>query len=66
LRKHDEVLEPIVRPITAAVSNGFISMKNNDSSPTTGGTNVNLLEEEGIDIMECPTGSPDFNPSRIV
>jgi hypothetical protein len=41
-------------------------MKNNDSSPTTGGTNVNLLEEEGIDIMECPTGSPDFNPSRIV
>ncbi|KAI4888589.1 hypothetical protein NFI96_007707 [Prochilodus magdalenae] len=55
----DEILGPVVRPCAGAP--GFL-LVDNRAWPHVARVCRQFLENEGIDIMDWPTGSPDLNP----
>ncbi|KAI4878947.1 hypothetical protein NFI96_014460, partial [Prochilodus magdalenae] len=57
----DEILRPVVKPYTGAVGPGFLLVHNNDR-PHVMRVCRQFLENEGIDTIDWPTGSPDLNP----
>ncbi|KAI4871216.1 hypothetical protein NFI96_003482 [Prochilodus magdalenae] len=61
IRHRDEILGPVVRPYTGAVGPGFLLVHNN-ARPHVARVCRQFLENEGIDIIDWPTGSPDLNP----
>jgi len=50
-----------VRPFAGAVGDNFILMQDN-ARPHTARLVMHYLYQEGIEIMDWPTRSPDFNP----
>ncbi|KAI4898716.1 hypothetical protein NFI96_008935 [Prochilodus magdalenae] len=60
-RYQDEILGPAVRPYTGAVGPGFLLVHNN-ARPHVARVCRQFLENEGIDTIDWPTGSPDLNP----
>ncbi|KAI4899362.1 hypothetical protein NFI96_008253, partial [Prochilodus magdalenae] len=61
IRYQDEILRPIVRPYAGAVGPGFLLVHNN-AQPHVKRVCRQFLENEGIDTIDWPTGSPDLNP----
>ncbi|KAI4900310.1 hypothetical protein NFI96_007808 [Prochilodus magdalenae] len=61
IRHRDETLGPIVRPYAGAVGPGFLLVHNN-ARPHVARVCRQFLENEGIDTIDWPTGSPDLNP----
>ncbi|KAI4874379.1 hypothetical protein NFI96_001116 [Prochilodus magdalenae] len=57
----DKILGPVVRPYAAAVVPGFLLVHNN-ARPPVAGVCRQFLENEGIDSIDWPPGSPDLNP----
>ncbi|KAI4875056.1 hypothetical protein NFI96_010050 [Prochilodus magdalenae] len=60
-RYQDEIIGPVVRPNASAVSPGFLLVHNN-ARPHVARVCRQFLENEGIDTIDWPTGSPDLNP----
>ncbi|KAI4876983.1 hypothetical protein NFI96_002430 [Prochilodus magdalenae] len=60
-RYQDEILGPLVRPYAGAVGPGFLLVHNN-AQPHVARVCRQVLENEGIDTIDWPTGSPDLNP----
>ncbi|KAI4886826.1 hypothetical protein NFI96_018392, partial [Prochilodus magdalenae] len=60
-RYQDEILGPVVRPYAGAVGPGFLLVHNN-ARPHVARVCRQFLENEGIDTIDWPTGSPDLNP----
>ncbi|KAI4895582.1 hypothetical protein NFI96_015674 [Prochilodus magdalenae] len=61
IRYQDEILGPVVRPYAGAVGPGFLLVHNN-AWPPVARVCRQFLENEGIDTIDWPTGSPDLNP----
>ncbi|KAI4891182.1 hypothetical protein NFI96_000456 [Prochilodus magdalenae] len=61
IRYQDEILGPVVRPYAGAVGPGFLLVHNN-ARPHVARVCRQFLENEGIDTIDWPTGSPDLNP----
>ncbi|KAI4903405.1 hypothetical protein NFI96_033069, partial [Prochilodus magdalenae] len=61
IRYQDEILGPAVRPYAGAVGPGFLLVHNN-ARPHVARVCRQFLENEGIDTIDWPTGSPDLNP----
>ncbi|KAI4872674.1 hypothetical protein NFI96_002525, partial [Prochilodus magdalenae] len=61
IRYQDEILGPVVRPYAGAVGPGFLLVHNN-AQPHVARVCRQFLENEGIDTIDWPTGSPDLNP----
>ncbi|KAI4885674.1 hypothetical protein NFI96_003605 [Prochilodus magdalenae] len=61
IRYQDEILGPVVRPYAGAVGPGFLLVHNN-GRPHVARVCRQFLENEGIDTIDWPTGSPDLNP----
>ncbi|KAI4872607.1 hypothetical protein NFI96_005705 [Prochilodus magdalenae] len=61
IRYQDEILGPVVRPYAGAVGPGFLLVHNN-ARPHVVRVCRQFLENEGIDTIDWPTGSPDLNP----
>ncbi|KAI4888054.1 hypothetical protein NFI96_003401 [Prochilodus magdalenae] len=61
IRHRDEILGPVVRPYAGAVGPGFLLVHNN-ARPHVARVCRQFLENEGIDTIDWPTGSPDLNP----
>ncbi|KAI4872667.1 hypothetical protein NFI96_000384 [Prochilodus magdalenae] len=61
IRYQDEILGPVVRAYTGAVGPGFLLVHNN-ARPHVARVCRQFLENEGIDTIDWPTGSPDLNP----
>ncbi|GFY12089.1 transposable element Tcb2 transposase [Trichonephila clavipes] len=61
LRYRDEILDPYVRPYTAAIGNDFILMDDN-ARPHRARIVEEYLENHGLERMEWPARSPDLNP----
>ncbi|KAI4885912.1 hypothetical protein NFI96_008932 [Prochilodus magdalenae] len=61
IRYQDEILGPVVRPYASAVGPGFLLVHNN-ARPHVARVCRQFLENEGIDAIDWPTGSPDLNP----
>ncbi|KAI4903409.1 hypothetical protein NFI96_025899, partial [Prochilodus magdalenae] len=61
IRYQDEILRPAVRPYAGAVGPGFLLVHNN-VQPHVARVCRQFLENEGIDTIDWPTGSPDLNP----
>ncbi|KAI4883985.1 hypothetical protein NFI96_003366 [Prochilodus magdalenae] len=61
IRYQDEILGPVVRPYAGAVGPGFFLVHNN-ARPHVARVCRRFLENEGIDTIDWPTGSPDLNP----
>ncbi|KAI4899957.1 hypothetical protein NFI96_006267 [Prochilodus magdalenae] len=61
IRYRDEILGPGVRPYAGAVGPGFVLVHNN-ARPHVVRVCRQFLEDEGIDTIDWPTGSPDLNP----
>ncbi|KAI4896474.1 hypothetical protein NFI96_032686 [Prochilodus magdalenae] len=61
IRHQDEILGPVVRPYAGAVGPGFLLVHNN-ARPHVARVCRQFLENEGIDTIDWPTGSPDLNP----
>ncbi|KAI4895385.1 hypothetical protein NFI96_005509 [Prochilodus magdalenae] len=61
IRYRDEILGPLVRPYAGAVGPGFLMVHNN-TRPHVARVCRQFLENEGIDTIDWPTGSPDLNP----
>ncbi|KAI4902132.1 hypothetical protein NFI96_025541 [Prochilodus magdalenae] len=59
IRYPDEILGPVVRPYAGAVGPGFLPVHNNAQPHVVC---RQFLENEGIDTIDWPTGSPDLNP----
>lgn len=57
----DEVLEPIVRPYAGAIGPDFI-LQDDNARPHRARIVDNFLQDEGIERMDWPSKSPDFNP----
>ncbi|KAI4881904.1 hypothetical protein NFI96_004087 [Prochilodus magdalenae] len=60
IRYQDEILGPVVRPSAGAVGPGFLLVHNN-AWPHVVRVCRQFLENEGIDTIDWPTGSPDLN-----
>ena len=60
-RYRDEVLHPFVRAYTGAVGQNFVLMDYNTRSHR-GRVVQRYLEEQGIERIDWPARSPDFNP----
>ncbi|KAI4871467.1 hypothetical protein NFI96_015952, partial [Prochilodus magdalenae] len=56
-----EILGPVVRPFAGAVGPGFLLVHNN-AQPHVARVCRQFLENEGIDTIDWPIGSPDLNP----
>ncbi|KAI4904756.1 hypothetical protein NFI96_010311 [Prochilodus magdalenae] len=61
IRYQDEILGPVVRPCAGAVGPGFLLVHNN-ARPHVARVCRQFLENEGIDTIDWPTGSPDLSP----
>ncbi|KAI4874218.1 hypothetical protein NFI96_005717 [Prochilodus magdalenae] len=61
IRHQDKILRPLVRPYAGAVGPGFLLVHNN-ARPHVARVCRQFLENEGIDTIDWPTGSPDLNP----
>ncbi|KAI4882733.1 hypothetical protein NFI96_028535, partial [Prochilodus magdalenae] len=61
IRYQNETLGPVVRPYAGAVGPGFLLVHNN-ARPNVVRVCRQFLENEGIDTIDWPTGSPDLNP----
>ncbi|KAI4894176.1 hypothetical protein NFI96_002720 [Prochilodus magdalenae] len=61
IRYRDEILGPVVRPYAGAVGPGFLLVHNN-AWPHVARVCRQFLENEGIDTIDWPIGSPDLNP----
>ncbi|KAI4872514.1 hypothetical protein NFI96_009770, partial [Prochilodus magdalenae] len=61
IRYQDEILGPVVSPYAGAVGPGFLLVHNN-ARPHVVRVCRQFLENEGIDTIDGPTGSPDLNP----
>ncbi|KAI4886441.1 hypothetical protein NFI96_004134 [Prochilodus magdalenae] len=61
IRYQDAILGPVVRPYTGAVGPGFLLVHNN-AQPHVARVCRQVLENEEIDTIDWPTGSPDLNP----
>ncbi len=61
VRYRDEILEAVVRPFAGALGQEFVLMHDNARSNMTRVVK-DYLEQEGIDVMEWPAGSPDLDP----
>ncbi|KAI4873746.1 hypothetical protein NFI96_000047 [Prochilodus magdalenae] len=61
IRHRDEILGPLVRLYAGAVGPGFLLVHNN-ARPHVVRVCRQFLENEGIDTIDWPTGSPDLNP----
>ncbi|KAI4872401.1 hypothetical protein NFI96_029872, partial [Prochilodus magdalenae] len=61
IRHQDEMLGPVVRPYAGAMGPGFFLVHNN-AQPHVARLCRQFLENEGIDTIDWPTGSPDLNP----
>ncbi|KAI4883694.1 hypothetical protein NFI96_031976, partial [Prochilodus magdalenae] len=61
IRYQDEILGPVVKPYAGAVGPGFLLVHNN-ARPHVARVCRQFLENEGIDTIDGPTGSPDLNP----
>ncbi|KAI4883986.1 hypothetical protein NFI96_003363 [Prochilodus magdalenae] len=61
IRHQDEMLGPVVRPYAGAVGPVFLLVHNN-ARPHVARVCRQFLENEGIDTIDWPTGSPDLNP----
>ncbi|KAI4900603.1 hypothetical protein NFI96_003188 [Prochilodus magdalenae] len=61
IRYQDEILRPIVRPYAGAVGIGFLLVHNN-ARPHVARVCRQFLENEGIDTIDWPPGSPELNP----
>ncbi|KAI4904836.1 hypothetical protein NFI96_002911 [Prochilodus magdalenae] len=57
----DEILEALVRPYAGAVGPGLLLVHNN-ARPHVARVCRQFLENEGIDNIDWPTGSPDLSP----
>ncbi|KAI4883578.1 hypothetical protein NFI96_009970, partial [Prochilodus magdalenae] len=60
-RYQDEILGPLVRPYADPVGLGFLLVHNNAQAHVARVCRQ-FLENEGIDTIDWPTGSPDLNP----
>ncbi|GFU76104.1 transposable element Tcb2 transposase [Trichonephila clavipes] len=60
LRYRDEILDPYVRPYTAAIGNDFILMDDN-ARPHRAGIVEEYLKDHVLERMEWPARSPDLN-----
>ncbi|KAI4887416.1 hypothetical protein NFI96_018878, partial [Prochilodus magdalenae] len=60
IRYQDEILEP-----AGAVGPGFLLVHNN-ARPHVARVCRQFLENEGIDTIDWPTGSPDLNPIELL
>ncbi|KAI4874306.1 hypothetical protein NFI96_001220 [Prochilodus magdalenae] len=60
IRYQDEILGPVVRLYAGAVGPGFLLVHNN-AWPHVARVCRQFLENEGIDTIDWPTGSPDLN-----
>ncbi|KAI4886560.1 hypothetical protein NFI96_027119 [Prochilodus magdalenae] len=65
IRHQDEILGPVVRPYAGAVGPGFL-LVHNYARPHVARVCRQFLENEVIDAIEWPTGSPDLNPIEHV
>ena len=65
LRYRDDILAPNVRPFARAVGDNFISMQDK-ARPRTARLVMHYLNQEGIEIMDCPARSPDLNSIKHV
>ncbi|KAI4880840.1 hypothetical protein NFI96_010999, partial [Prochilodus magdalenae] len=63
IRYQDEILGPSIRPYAGAVGPGFL-LVNNNAPPHVARVCRQFLENEGIDTIDWPTGSPDLNPTE--
>ncbi|KAI4900119.1 hypothetical protein NFI96_024379 [Prochilodus magdalenae] len=61
IRHQDEILGPVARPYAGAVGPGFL-LVHNSAWPHVARVCRQFLENEGIDTIDWPTGSPDLNP----
>ncbi|KAI4878144.1 hypothetical protein NFI96_028402, partial [Prochilodus magdalenae] len=61
IRYQNEILGPLVRPYAGAVGPGFLLVHNN-ARPHVARVCRQFLENERIDTIDWPTGSPDLNP----
>ncbi|KAI4896781.1 hypothetical protein NFI96_020094, partial [Prochilodus magdalenae] len=61
IRHRDEILGPVIRPYAGAVGPGFL-LVHNSARPHVARVCRQFLENEGIDTIDWPTGSPDLNP----
>ncbi|KAI4895386.1 hypothetical protein NFI96_005508 [Prochilodus magdalenae] len=61
IRHWDEILGPLVRPYAGAGGHRFLLVHNN-TRPHVARVCRQFLENEGIDTIDWPTGSPDLNP----
>ncbi|KAI4888917.1 hypothetical protein NFI96_005924 [Prochilodus magdalenae] len=60
IRYQDEILGPVVKPYAGAVGPGFLLVHNN-ARPHVARVCRQFLENEGIDTIDWPTGSPGLN-----
>ncbi len=61
VRYRDEVLRPIVRPFAGAIGPDFVLMQDN-AHPLTVCVAMAYLDQEGIEVLDCPARSADLNP----
>ncbi|KAI4889174.1 hypothetical protein NFI96_009756 [Prochilodus magdalenae] len=61
IRYQDEILGPVVRHYAGAVGPGFLVVHNNAWS-NVARVCRQIMENEGTDTIDWPTGSPDLNP----
>ncbi|KAI4877300.1 hypothetical protein NFI96_019883, partial [Prochilodus magdalenae] len=61
IRYRDEILRPHVRPYAGAVGPGFLLMQDN-ARPHVAGVCQQVLQDEGIKVMDWPARSPGLNP----
>ena len=62
-RHRSAILEPIGRPHECAIGDAFILMQDNARAHTAL-VSMTFIDDTGISLMNCPTRSPDANPTE--
>ena len=57
----EEILEPHVIPMRAAIGDDFLLMEDN-ATPHTARITTTFLDDQGVDTIDWPARSPDLNP----